>query len=703
MPYPKYPQFLAAAVAAQLAGALPAVSADLTSQIDWFGAGGHGAPDRVMADREQVAPILDHPLRDPSICRGPDGIYYMTGTDGTSILGDGLDFLNNDGIRVWKSPDLKSWELVGQVLDLGPGAMSRPDDSPGGNRGWRRRPMALPGAPDTPFVRGVQAPEIHYLKDTFWIVYSISGIGGGLLKSESGKAEGPYVDWAFMGEKEGWGKGTKRLFLKGGSPSLFADEDGAVYVLYNNGYIAKLKDDMTGVAERPRMLLCDNSEKSGEKAMDQSLQVGSDGYFLKKIEGTYYLFATDFTTRAGESVQDVYVSWATNVYGPYSERRWCVPHAGQTTVFEGPGGGLLATYCGNDRHAAFRDRAGIVPLGWANNDHPTVFRPGARFPRKLLRVSTERYPWHRIPAISRHSMRDTAACRGPDGAIYYTGSFVSKSSGGKLFVYKSTDMVNWEEIEVWDWDRQKALFQEPFADPRESERDGVFSYMDTEIWHLNGTFYIGYSVYGSKPGGYLLKSTTGKGEGPYEAVPGEHWCQPSFFQDEDGKIYYGSNNQIVPWKPDMSGPLDKNTRIRVWSADGTTNIGDCSGQLAKIAGKYVMFTCGQDGFGHWRDALTDPGAYTWCYMVSDRIEGPWSREQVIGPHSGHGGLVQDRFGNWWACSFACEGSMAQPCLRLSTAYIAPCTVTEEGGRLRIRLADRFPDYVEQALRDGERR
>jgi beta-xylosidase len=681
-----------AVCAAQLAAA-----ADLTSQIDWWGAGGPcKAANRVLADREQVRPLLDQPLRDPSICKGPAGWYYLTGTEAQ----DGRDFLNNEGIHIWKSKDLQSWEPVGKALDMSLAVMKHPDDSPGGNKGWRRRPMAQPGVADGQLVRGVQAPEIHYLKDTFWIVYSLNGIGGGLLKSTTGQPEGPYEDWAFLGEKEGWGKGSKRLFLRGGSPSLFQDDDGAVYMLYHHGYLAKLKDDLTGLAEPPRLLVCANPDKTGVNTMDYPLQVGRDGYFLKKLKGRYYLFATDFTTRAGESVEDVYVAWSDNIYGPYSERRWCLPHSSQTTVFAGPNGELLATYCGNDVHAAFRDRAGIVPLGWAKNDHPTKFAPQEEFPRKLLRVNTERYPWHRLPVISRYPMRDTFACRGPDGAIYYTGSFVSKNTGGKLFVYRSTDMVHWEELTVWDWDRQKQLFTEPFADPRESKSEQVFSFMDTEIWHLNGTFYIGYSVYGSKPGQYLLKSTTGKAEGPYAPVPGEHWCQPSFFQDADGKIYYGSNNTIVPWKPDMTGPQDAETRYPFWSADGTCNIGDCSGQLLKIGGHYVGFTCGQDGFGQWMGSQSDPGSYIWNYMTAKSLQGPWRREQVIGPHTGHGGLVQDRFGNWWACSFACEGSMAQPCLGISSAYIVPLTVTEKDGTLHIRLADQFPDYVEKALPAG---
>ena len=678
---------------------------EVTSLIDWFGTGLARKPgNRVSPGRTQVRPVLAHPLRDPSICKGPDGWYYLTGTDGTPILPEygSVDFKNNDGIRVWRSRDLENWEFVTLALDLSLDALdTRGLDRRSDYRGWRRMPMAEPGKPDGEWVHGIQAPEIHYIKDNFWIVYSVNGVGGGLLKSTTGKAEGPYEDWALIGERRGgFNKGTSHLFFKGGSPSLFEDDDGAVYVLWSDGKIARLKEDLSGLAERPRLLVCDNPERTGELAQDFPVQVGRDGYFLKKLEGRYYLFATDFTSRGGESVQDVYVAWSENVYGPYSERRWGIPHADQTTVFEGPDGRLLATYCGNDPHAAFRNRAGMVPLGWTSSDHPHRIPPDTEFPRRLLRVNTERYLWHRLPPVSRFPLRDTQACRGPGGEIVYTGSHVTKDTDGKLYLWKSMDMVNWQRLEIWDWDRQKDLFDEPFRDPREADREQVFTYMDTEVWYLNDTFYVGYSIYGAQPNGHILKSTTGRAEGPYEPVYSGGISQPSFFQDEDGTVYMGTNGGYRRWKADLSGPVEGAPRHSIMPADGTTYLGDAAGQIARIAGRYVNFVCGWDGSAHYTEGhWSSPGAYTWAYSTAESLEGPWSREQVIGPHTGHGALVEDRFGNWWVCSFANEASQGQPCFNFMTAYIHPCRVSVEDGELIIRLADRFPDYVEKALRE----
>jgi hypothetical protein len=78
-------------------------------------------------------------LRDPSICRGPDGVFYLTGTTKINTLEPGhADFQNNDGIRLWKSPDLKTWTPVGLVWSFAkvPG---RGDRTCRGRMGQRHR------------------------------------------------------------------------------------------------------------------------------------------------------------------------------------------------------------------------------------------------------------------------------------------------------------------------------------------------------------------------------------------------------------------------------------------------------------------------------------------------------------------------------------------------------------------------------------
>ena len=98
--------------------------------------------------------------------------------------------------------------------------------------------------------------------------------GTGLLKSTSGKADGPYVDVHPQGPLTG------EI-----DASLFADDDGRVYFVYQDGKIARLNDEMTELAEKPRLLRPSHAE-----------HVGFEGAFLTKIDGRYTLACTSSTT-----------------------------------------------------------------------------------------------------------------------------------------------------------------------------------------------------------------------------------------------------------------------------------------------------------------------------------------------------------------------------------------------------------------------
>ncbi len=56
----------------------------------------------------RVRKLLDTPLRDTSIGRGPDGTWYLTGTCEPF-------WAYNAGIHLWRSRDLKGWEPMGMV------------------------------------------------------------------------------------------------------------------------------------------------------------------------------------------------------------------------------------------------------------------------------------------------------------------------------------------------------------------------------------------------------------------------------------------------------------------------------------------------------------------------------------------------------------------------------------------------------------
>ncbi|MEN6578906.1 MAG: family 43 glycosylhydrolase [Phycisphaerales bacterium] len=256
--------------------------------------------------------LFDEYVRDPSICFGPDGTYYLTGT--TS---------GQNCIRLWKSQDLVQWEKVDFEWRYG--------DSP-----WHQHYKAK-GCP-------LWAPEVHYKKGTFWLAYSMptytgefKDSGSGLLRSATGRPEGPYVD---VSPNERLGDEI--------DASLFEDSDGSVYFVWHCGKIRRMKPDLSGPAEPPRKLkiavpdpdpthhsdLCPKIH--GPNSFDH---IGYEGVFLLKIGDTYLLTGSD-------AYEGKYTCWAAtskSLYGPYSARYPAIPHGGHNMFFQDKAGKWWST------------------------------------------------------------------------------------------------------------------------------------------------------------------------------------------------------------------------------------------------------------------------------------------------------------------------------------------------------------------------
>lgn len=297
--------------------------------------------------------LLDTGLRDTSICRGPDGMWYLTGTVPPF-------WSYNEGIKVWKSADLEHWQPLDFVWKYG--------ESP-----WHKKYLEVK--------KPLWAPEIHYLKGTFWLTYSIPGWDGtgktsgcGLLKSTSGKADGPYID---MHPAERLGDEI--------DASLFQEDDGTVYFLWHAGKIAPLNADMTGFSAPYRWLKTTESDPNpkhhsglcaGIFGKDSFDHVGFEGAFIFKREGTYYL-------ACAESYQGRYscmVSTSTNLFGPYSPRYEALPHAGHNMFFRDDRGQWWSTFFGSDGTAPWRDKPGIFPVDFRADGRlaPKAVAAGAR-------------------------------------------------------------------------------------------------------------------------------------------------------------------------------------------------------------------------------------------------------------------------------------------------------------------------------------
>lgn len=296
--------------------------------------------------------LMDTPLRDTSVCRGPNGTWYLTGTVEPF-------WAFNEGIKVWKSKDFVTWEPLGYVWKYGA--------SP-----WHEKFLQAR--------KPLWAPEIHYLKGTFWLTYSLPGYdgtaktsGSGLLKSTSGRPEGPYED-VQPGERMG-----DEI-----DASLFQDDDGSVYFLWHSGKIARMKPDMSGLAEPYRWLksaVSDPDPKHHSSLCEGIFGAGSfdhvgyEGMFIFKDRGLYHLACADHK----DGRYSCYIATATNLFGPYGARYEAVPHGGHNMFFRDAKGDWWSTYFGSDNSAPWRERAGILPVEF---DASNRLRP-ATTPRTL--------------------------------------------------------------------------------------------------------------------------------------------------------------------------------------------------------------------------------------------------------------------------------------------------------------------------------
>jgi beta-xylosidase len=272
--------------------------------------------------------IPDTQLRDTIVILGGDGNYYMTGSSGADIW----DF--NDGIEVWRSPDLKKWDYVGEVWSFDKDGTWEKDWR------WHRHP-----------VRAIWAPEIHYIKrlKNYFLAISMPPGNRGILKSTTGKPEGPYVN-ALANDG----------FFKGGIDStLFEDDDGKVY--FSSGgasSIALMNDDLSGIVGEPKHI---EFEKPADGSWTRD-SVAMEGASLFKRNGIYYLGGAAFYKGRYSSV----VAMSTNIYGPYKNWEEAVPCGGGTDYFQDKDGNWWDAYFGNDNQSPFREKPAIVRVDFDN-------------------------------------------------------------------------------------------------------------------------------------------------------------------------------------------------------------------------------------------------------------------------------------------------------------------------------------------------
>jgi hypothetical protein len=373
-----------------------------------------------------VYPLLDIYMRDTQVTRGRDGWFFMTGSVAAAGQPETSLWKWNDGIRVWKSRDLKTWEPLGLVwsLDQCDGWQRDFYVYPPDEAGYRLTPeefreAELPRGAEVR--RSAWAPEIHYLplRDNYFLVGCMNHnmvrgdefIGHGLrgatfvLRSTTGEPEGPYEDISPAAPL------TAQI-----DANLFEDDDGKIYLVYQDGKIARLKDDLTGLAEEPRLL--------SQQRYPQEPYI--EGTFLFKRNGKYILSNTIWSTpdpdRPGafhyaRPKPDVYsydavIASSDSIYGPYGVRTTSLIGGGHGNFFEDFEGQWWACIFWNPR-GQFAHTWGhtccpaVVPMTWAGEQMFPDFNAAAAF------YDDRKGPDHPVSIIGHPADREI----GEDGSL----------------------------------------------------------------------------------------------------------------------------------------------------------------------------------------------------------------------------------------------------------------------------------------------
>ena len=276
-----------------------------------------------------IKPLIpDTQLRDTIIILGGDGNYYMTGSSGDNIW----DF--NTGIELWKSADLQHWDYLGFVWTF--------DKDGTWERDWRWHHNA---------VRAIWAPEIHYIKslNNYFLTISMPPGNRGILKSSSGKPEGPYIN-ALADDAH---------FPRGIDGTLFEDDDGKIYFTSDGGgSISLMKPDLSGVDGEPHRIVVEGHNGS----------VAGEGASLFKANGLYYLGGA----RTVEGRYSSVCAISTTVFGPYHDYHEAVPCSGGTDYFQDKQGRWFCGFFGNDNAAPYREVPGMIQIDFDKTTHKII-------------------------------------------------------------------------------------------------------------------------------------------------------------------------------------------------------------------------------------------------------------------------------------------------------------------------------------------
>ncbi|WP_205502408.1 glycoside hydrolase family 43 protein [Rufibacter psychrotolerans] len=239
----------------------------------------------VPAQAQQQKKLFQNPIfpgfyPDPSICRVGEDYYLIHST-----------FAYFPGVPIFHSKDLVNWTQIGNILD-------RPEQ------------LNLDGHDVS---RGIFAPTLSYHNGTFYMVTTLIDKGGNFVVTATNPA-GPWSNPHWLPN------------VNGIDPSLFHDDDGKTYVLYNSdapdnqplysGHrtIRMYELDLnTMKTVGPQHLLVNGGVDLSKKP------VWIEGPHIYKVNGYYYLMAAEGGTSVQHSEVILRSKSVTGPYVPYEQ------------------------------------------------------------------------------------------------------------------------------------------------------------------------------------------------------------------------------------------------------------------------------------------------------------------------------------------------------------------------------------------------
>jgi hypothetical protein len=267
-----------------------------------------------LKSHDQALYIKSGWIRDPYITLGPDGYYYLTGTqpnendpreaENPYNLGLGDDSIVGGQVRVSRSKDLIEWEELGVIFttdDLDPAMMAKKKNKS--------------------VDRVIWAPEIHWMGDR-WALVHCPKVHSSLALTKGESLRGPWVH-PMKGEM-----GPRH------DPSLFTDDDGTTWMLWQNTLVAPLSKDLSRYTAEPTRI-DPSSTRIDPKNGETIRRIGHEGATMIKVGDKYVHLGTAWSTDLGRrGSYNLYYSVADKITGPYGPRKFAGRFLGHGTPFQ---------------------------------------------------------------------------------------------------------------------------------------------------------------------------------------------------------------------------------------------------------------------------------------------------------------------------------------------------------------------------------